>query len=85
MEWMHTIADGEGPITLATIVVSLAAFTGGLITWILQKLQKSVDRNSALIASLVEVQLVRAAQAATTDEMKDVVKMLRDHFTESKK
>ncbi len=82
----HTLlAQAEGIISVPNMLISLAVFTGGVITWILQKLQRSVDRNSALIASLVEVQLVRAAQAATTDEMKDVVKMLREHFTESKK
>lgn len=86
MNWLHAIiADGDGPITLASILMALAAFTGGLIAWILNKLYAAVERNSALIATLVEVQIVRMTQSANPQERQEVVELLRKHADESKK
>jgi hypothetical protein len=91
--WHHFIAENEGPITIATILVSLGAFTSGLVWWILTQLKgsidgikTSVDKNSTLLVSLIEVQIVRATQAAKEDsDVKGIVDMVKTKFEDAKK
>ncbi len=77
---------GDMQSTLTTILMALGAFTGTLVMWILYQLKSAVDKNSALLISLIEVQIVRATQAAKDDDnMRGVVDMVKANFENARK
>jgi len=81
----HFLAESSDLITPTTMLAGLATFTGGVIIFILRDMKASIDRNTAMVATMVEVQIARMTQSANPDERKEVVEMLRKHAEESKK
>lgn len=77
---------------LIGFLVAVSCAFSALLLWIRSTLEKklddmrmAVDKNSALLVVLNEVQLARAFQSASTDEMKSIVQMVERHFKEAQK
>ncbi len=79
------LAETDFSGTLLNLLMTLGGFTGVVITFILYNMKTALDKNTAVVACLAEIQLVRITQDAKNEHEKQVADILTKHLEESKK